>query len=52
MIQEKALGVVLMQEGRPIAFIIKALAPKHLGLSTYEKELLYVVYQCTSGGLI
>lgn len=38
------LGAVLMQEGHPIAFISKALAPKHLGLSTYEIELLAVVY--------
>lgn len=38
------IGAVLMQQGHPIAFISKALAPKHLGLSTYEKELLSVVY--------
>lgn len=38
------IGAVLMPEGHPIAYISKALAPKHLGLSTYEKELLALVY--------
>lgn len=33
----KGIGAVLMQEGRPIAFFSKALAPRHLGLSSYEK---------------
>lgn len=31
------IRAVLIQENHPIAFISKALAPKHLGLSTYEK---------------
>jgi len=35
---------VLMQQGYPIAYISKALAPKHQGLSAYEKELLALVY--------
>ena len=35
--------VVLVQEGRPLAFLSQALAPKHLGLSIYEKELLVVL---------
>lgn len=38
------LGAVLMQEGRPIAFASKALSNKNLGLSTYEKEMLVVVF--------
>lgn len=38
------IGAVLMQEGHPIAFISKALADKHQGLSVYEKELLAVVH--------
>ena len=38
------IGAVLMQQGHPIAFISKNLAPKHHGLSAYEKELLAVVY--------
>lgn len=37
------VGAVLMQDSRPIAFLSKALSPKHLGLSTYEKELLAVI---------
>lgn len=34
------VGVVLMQEGRPLAFLSQALKDKSLFLSTYEKELL------------
>lgn len=34
---------VLMQEGRPIAFLSKALGKKHMGLSTYEKEMLAII---------
>ena len=37
------IGAVLMQFGRPIAFLSKALAPTHRGLSTYEKELLAIL---------
>ncbi|KAK4390228.1 Transposon Tf2-12 polyprotein [Sesamum angolense] len=36
----KGIGVVLMQEDRPIAYLSKALAAKNLRLSTYEKEFL------------
>lgn len=39
----KGIGVVLMQEGRPLAFFILALGPKNLGRSTYEKEYLVVL---------
>lgn len=46
----KGIGAVLMQEGHPIAFISKALAPKHLGLSTYEKELMAIVYAVRKWG--
>ncbi|KAL8131129.1 hypothetical protein AgCh_007165 [Apium graveolens] len=35
--------VVLMQSGKPLAYYSKSLAPKHQGLSTYEKELLAIV---------
>ncbi|KAK8916726.1 hypothetical protein KSP39_PZI022713 [Platanthera zijinensis] len=38
------VGAVLMQEGRPIAFYSKALAPRTLGLSVYEKEMLAVIH--------
>lgn len=37
------IGAVLMQEHRPIAYLSKALSPKHLGMSTYEKEMLAVI---------
>lgn len=40
----KVIGVVLVQQGHPIAFISKTLASKHYGLSAYEKVLLTVVY--------
>lgn len=33
------IGAVLMQRGRPIAFLSKALGPKAHGLSTYEKRI-------------
>lgn len=32
------IGVVLMQQGHPIAFLSKALSPRNLLLSTYERE--------------
>lgn len=34
---------MLMQEGKPIAYLSKALANRHLGLSTYENELMAVI---------
>lgn len=37
------VGAVLMQQGRPLAYMSKGLSPKHQGLSTYEKELLAIV---------
>lgn len=37
------IGAVLMQQGHPLAFLSKRLAPKHQSLSTYEKELLAIV---------
>ncbi|KAL2245963.1 UNVERIFIED_CONTAM: Retrovirus-related Pol polyprotein from transposon [Sesamum indicum] len=43
----KGIGPVLMQEGRPIAYLSKALAPKNLGLSTYEKEFLALLLAVT-----
>ena len=33
----KQIGVVLMWDGHPIAFFSKALSPKYLGMSTYER---------------
>lgn len=37
------LGVVLGQEGRPLAFFNKALGTKHLGLSIYKKEYIAIL---------
>jgi hypothetical protein len=39
----KGLGAVLMQQGRPIAFFSKALGPKPLAQSIYEKEALAIL---------
>lgn len=43
----KGMGAVLMQEGLPIAYLSKALSPRNLGLSIYEKELLAIVLAVT-----
>lgn len=37
------VGVVLVQHGRPIAFMNKALCPKNQAISIYEKEFLVVL---------
>jgi hypothetical protein len=37
------VGVVLSQQGHPLAFLSKALGVKSRGLSTYEKEYLAVI---------
>ncbi|XP_040999388.1 uncharacterized mitochondrial protein AtMg00860-like [Juglans microcarpa x Juglans regia] len=37
------IGVVLMQQGQPIAFLSKALKGRALNMSTYDKELLALV---------
>jgi hypothetical protein len=39
---EKGIGVVLMQEGRPLAFTSKELSKRNLGKSIYEKEMLAI----------
>jgi hypothetical protein len=41
---EKGIGVVLMQEGRPLAFTSKQLSERNLGKSIYEKEMLAIVH--------
>jgi hypothetical protein len=33
-----------MQDGQPLAFISKQLLEKHLGQSTYEKEMFVVLH--------
>ncbi|XP_020082482.1 uncharacterized protein LOC109706087, partial [Ananas comosus] len=37
------IGAVLSQEGRPIAYISKAITQRNIGLSTYEKEFLAIL---------
>ncbi|XP_039062791.1 uncharacterized protein LOC120207396 [Hibiscus syriacus] len=39
----KGTGEVLSQEGRPIAYLSKALRPKHADLSIYENEYLTIL---------
>ncbi|KAF8388466.1 hypothetical protein HHK36_027138 [Tetracentron sinense] len=38
------IGGVLMQVGRSVAFTSKVLAARHLGLSTYEEEMLAILH--------
>lgn len=38
------IGAVLMQEGRPLAYISRHLKGRQLALSIYEKELLAVIF--------
>ena len=38
------IGAVLMQEGRPLAFTNEQLSGKHLGQSTYEKEMMAILH--------
>jgi hypothetical protein len=40
----KGIGVVLMQEGRPLAFTSKQLSERNLGKSIYEKEMLAILH--------
>lgn len=37
------IGAVLMQDGRPLAFISKPLSPRNIGRLTYEKEMLAIL---------
>jgi hypothetical protein len=37
------VGVVLMQDHHPIAYVSKPLGPKWRGLSTYEKEYVAIL---------
>ncbi|KAE8696106.1 hypothetical protein F3Y22_tig00110676pilonHSYRG00061 [Hibiscus syriacus] len=37
------IGAVLTQEGRPIAYLSKALSPRHAALSIYEREYLAIL---------
>lgn len=46
----KGIGVVLMQEQHPIAYISKSLGPKQQAMSIYERELLAIVYAVQKWG--
>jgi hypothetical protein len=37
------IGAVLSQNGHPLAFVSRALGPRHRGLSVYEKEYLAIL---------
>ncbi len=39
----EGIGAVLSQEGRPLAYLSKAIKGKNLSLSTYEKEFLAIL---------
>ena len=38
------IGVVLIPEGRPLAFTSQQLGGKNLGQSTYEKEMMAILH--------
>jgi hypothetical protein len=40
---DSCIGVVLMQEGKPVSFLSKSLGPRPAGLSTYDKEALALI---------
>lgn len=40
---EEGVGAVLMQQGKPVAYMSKALSEKHRLMSIYEKEMLAIV---------
>jgi hypothetical protein len=40
----KGISVVLMQEGRPLAFTSKQLSKRNLGKPIYEKEMLAILH--------
>ena len=40
---DRGIGLVLQQDGHPIAYMSKSLSPRYQGLSTYKKEYLAIV---------
>jgi hypothetical protein len=40
----KGIDIVLMQEGRPLAFTSKQLSERNLGKPIYEKEMLAIMH--------
>ncbi|GMI77951.1 hypothetical protein HRI_001464400 [Hibiscus trionum] len=43
----KGIGAVLTQEGRPVAYLSKALSSKHSDMSVYEREYLAILMAVT-----
>lgn len=43
------IGIVLMQEGNPVAFLRKELCPRNQALSTCDKEYLAILMRWISG---
>jgi len=37
------IGAILSQQGHPLAYVSKALGPKNMGLSTYEREYMAII---------
>lgn len=48
----RGIGAVLMQNGCPVANLSQALSQRHLGLSTYEKELMALYMMWLNGAII
>jgi hypothetical protein len=42
---DSGVGVVLLQEGHPLAFVSKSLGPRTRALSTYDKEFLAILVE-------
>jgi hypothetical protein len=40
---DTGIGVVLMQQGRPLSFMSKALGQRFVGHSTYDKEAMAIL---------
>lgn len=43
----KGIGAILMQQGHPLAYISKSLAPRHQVMSVYDRELLALIFAVT-----
>ena len=43
----EGIGAVLMQEGRPVAYMSKALSSQSRQLSTYERKMLAILHTVT-----
>ena len=43
---QKGLGTVLVQDGKPVRFLSKALTPAEANYSNIERELLAILFAC------